>query len=903
MADVVFSSLPRGRCLGSLNSFESGREFTLKLVGKTPGVMWHKLATGSQTLCASTTDSKVAQIRRQSLMKGSRRKKPALGRANPPVGMPTSSHLSRGKLWCFRLLMAIGVPVLILGFLELALRLAGFGYPTGFLLASQRDGRDVLVQNNQFGWRFFGAAMARTPAPICIPRAKGSNTVRIIVFGESAAFGDPDPRFGLPRLLQAMLELRYPGTHFEVVNAGMTAINSNVILPIARDCTAADADIWVIYMGNNEVVGPFGAGTVFGQQTPPLSLIRANLALKATRTGQLIDGLLRKLHQPPAGKSEWGGMEMFLDQQVQADDPRMNIVYDHFARNLSDIISAGKHSGAGIVVSTVAVNLKDSAPFASAHRRGLNEEDKTKWEGFYQSGIAAQTAGNFNAAAGAYHDAAQIDGDFAELQFRAGRCALSLSENDGAQKAFAAARDQDTLRFRCDTQLNGLIRQTVSKQNDQRVVLADAERDFAAESPNGLPGSDLFYEHVHLTFEGNYLLARSIAPKVESLLPGKIAGSVAASQAWPSEADCARRLAWSDWDRQKSLSEMLSRLNNPPFSGQISHDEQVQKIKTSLSQLIPATRPAGVLAAETLCQNAIAGAPDDPLLHAQLAELDELSGNLTGAETNAQRTVELLPNSSEDWSELGLILAKQGKYDNAVTVFRRAFELNSQDVWALQSLAQSLNDLGHPEEAIREYRHALAVKPRFGLAWMGLGQIYEKMGRKTEAEDCYHKALENRINRAPELTTLARLCETHGWYEAAATNYDDAIKLNPLDATLYVEAGQNYSAAGRNGDAAARYAEAIQLAPDSLQAHFLYGMELGKAGKPGDAAVQFREAVRIMPNLPEARLNLGMALENAGNYSEALDQFNKVLELSPTNAMALDHTRALREKVAASRGH
>lgn len=865
--------------------------------------MWHKLATGYLKLCASPTDSKLAQILTLSLMKGSRRKKPALGRANPPVGMPTSSHLSRRKLWCFRLLMAIGVPVVILGLLELVLRLIGFGYPTGFLLASQRDGQDVLVQNNQFGWRFFGAAMARTPAAICFPKAKDPNTVRIMVFGESAAFGDPDPRFGLPRMLEAMLELRYPDTRFEVVNAGMTAINSNVILPIARDCAAANADIWVIYMGNNEVVGPFGAGTVFGQQTPPLALIRANLALKTTRTGQFIDGLLGKLHQPPASKSEWGGMEMFLNQQVQADDPRMSVVYDHFARNLSDIIKAGRRSGVGIVVSTVAVNLRDSAPFASAHKRSLSEADKTKWEGFYESGITAQTAGKFDVASGWYREATQIDGDFAELQFREGRCALALGKTNDAQKAFAAARDLDTLRFRCDTRLNDLIRQTVSMRNDQRIVLADAERAFAEESPDGLPGSDAFYEHVHLTFEGNYLLARSIAPKVESLLPGKISKPAAVNQPWPTEADCARRLAWSDWDRQKGLSEILSRLNNPPFTAQISHDEQVQKIRTSLSGLMAATRPAGVQAAQMLCENAIATAPDDSLVRAQLAALDELSGNLAGALTNVQRAVDLLPSSSEDWSELGVILAKQRKYEEATTAFRRAFQLNSQDVWALQGLAQSLNDLGRPEEAIREYRHALAVKPRFGLAWMGLGQIFEKMGRQAEAEDCYHKALANRINRAPELTTLARLCETHGWYEAAATNYDDAIKLSPLDATLYVAAGQNYSAAGRNGEAAARYAEAVRLSPDSLQAHFLYGLELGKEGKPGDAAVQFREAVRIMPDLPEARLNLGMALENEGNYSEALNQFDKVLEQSPSNAIALDQTRILREKLASTRAN
>src|SRR5258708_11012922 len=201
--------------------------------------------------------------------------------------------------------------------------------------------------------------MARMPEPICLPKAKSSNTIRIIVFGESAALGDPQPRFGLPRMLQAMLELRYPGTHFEVVNAAIVAINSNVILPIARDCTSATADIWVIYMGNNEVVGPFGAGTVFGQQAAPLPLIRFSLALKASRTGQLIDALQSKIHKPPLDKSEWGGMEMFLNLQVSMDDRRMETVYDHFSRNLADIIQTGRKRGAGIVVSTVAVNLKD----------------------------------------------------------------------------------------------------------------------------------------------------------------------------------------------------------------------------------------------------------------------------------------------------------------------------------------------------------------------------------------------------------------------------------------------------------------------------------------------------------------------------------------------------------------
>ncbi len=177
-------------------------------------------------------------------MKSSRKKSAGnRTKSQNPGPISSSSRRNRQKSWCFRLLLAIGVPIVFLCLSELVLRLAGFGHPTGFWLLSQRDGQQVLVQNNQFGWRFFGAAMARMPEPICLPQPKNSSTVRIIVFGESAALGDPQARFGLPRMLQAMLELRYPGTHFEVVNAAIVAINSNVILPIARDCAPPWAPI------------------------------------------------------------------------------------------------------------------------------------------------------------------------------------------------------------------------------------------------------------------------------------------------------------------------------------------------------------------------------------------------------------------------------------------------------------------------------------------------------------------------------------------------------------------------------------------------------------------------------------------------------------------------------------
>src|SRR5581483_6173326 len=111
-----------------------------------------------------------------------------------------------------------------------------------------------------------------------------------------------------------------------------------------------------------------------------------------------------------------------------------------------------------IVLSTVAVNLKDCAPFASMHPLNLSGSRLNDWQRFFEAGEKAREGGDFRQAAIDYDQAAEIDGSFAELRFRRGQCALQLKDLPTAQKEFAAARDLDTLRFRCDSRLENLIR-------------------------------------------------------------------------------------------------------------------------------------------------------------------------------------------------------------------------------------------------------------------------------------------------------------------------------------------------------------------------------------------------------------------------------------------------------------
>jgi len=218
------------------------------------------------------------------------------------------------------------VPALLFGILELSLRIGGYGDATDFFVdGAQIEHAEVWIDNRDFGRWVFPRSLEQMPQPIpmSVPKLKAAGTYRIFVLGESAAMGFPDPSTSFARILEVLLRARYPDTRFEVVNTAMTAINSHVALPIARQCASRQPDLLVVHLGNNEVVGPFGAAGVLGPFSPHLQLIRTNLAVKTTRTGQLVNRLVEGTARGKEGPTTWDGMAMFVNSQMRADDSRL----------------------------------------------------------------------------------------------------------------------------------------------------------------------------------------------------------------------------------------------------------------------------------------------------------------------------------------------------------------------------------------------------------------------------------------------------------------------------------------------------------------------------------------------------------------------------------------------------
>lgn len=834
-----------------------------------------------------------------------------------------SEKRKTGRRWVFPLATAVLVPALLLGALELGLRAAGYGFSPRLFIPIEglsEGAAPAWTTNPHYGWRFFPPAVARNPQVCSLPRQKGEGTVRIFVLGGSAAMGTPMAAFGFGRLLQGMLEDAWPQTRFEVVNAAMTAVNSHVVRDIAGECAARQPDLFLVYLGNNEVVGPWGPGTVFSGFSDHLAVIRASVWLKGTRTGQLAGRLAGRLGGGDPELARWRGMEMFRQRRVAADDPRLPAVYDHLRANLGDILAAGTGAGARVVVSTVATNLVDSPPFASLHRPGLSGDELERWQGDYDRAVTLLTGRpsgreQVEEAAAALERAAEIDDRWAEVHFLLAHAYRALERGGEAEEHFVLARDLDALRFRADSRINQVIREVAGGREEEGVHLIDGEGAVTGSVAGA--GGEVFWEHVHLNVEGTYRLARAFYEEVTRLLAERL-GSAPEP---PSRERLAEQLGLTDRDRWMMASTILRMTSRPPFTDQVGHRERlgqlrrlVRRLKIELYRNLERVREvyrqalerrgddlalrvgfAEFLAergdhAEAAAQweellarvpgvvtwrtrHAFALADQVPAAEGPAETRDEAAREkLAAAAAELEGVVQETPGSAEARVNLGTVREKQGDLEGAEALYREAMELEPGFEPARLNLGALLARRGDLDAAEAVYRRALELDPASAEAHGRLGGVLERRaaaglpGEGAGAAEAADQGL-----------------------EAAAGEYLRALEIDPDLATFRNNLGYVRERQGRRREAAEEYTRAVASDPTYPLPYFNLGDLLLEEGLAADAALAYQAGLELVPGNHQARYNLGMALATLGEEAGAAGQFRLLLGALPDHPGALNN--------------
>jgi tetratricopeptide (TPR) repeat protein len=596
----------------------------------------------------------------------------------------------------FTLFTTIVVPLLFFALLELGLVIAGVGTSFDYFNEIDIDGQPHYQENPAFADQFYPPSLNIGPIESTFAKERSPELIRVFVLGGSAALGFPHKNHGLDRLLTTQLRAALPSRRIEVINTAMTSVNSHVMYAVARSIPEGSADFAVILMGNNEVVGPYGPGTINQNFLANITLIRGLQALKRTRVWQALDGLIQRIKPTDAMQElKWEGMQMFTDHGIPHDDPRMAGVYSHYENNLTDIIEALRNKGVHVLLSSVPVNLRHSAPFLSVRRARLSEEQLNQWREQTRSGASSSDQGNWNDAVTHFQAALEIDPGYADTHFRLATAFENLGQFEKAKIHYERALDLDALRFRADTRINQIIQDIASRVEGDRFSFVDSAAAFERASAPFQPGWNLLLEHVHYDFAGNHILAaeisRSIAGNVTGIddfepLPGP---------------EVASRIGFPNYDTIAEIENLQGMIQQPPFPGQSNYTELAAFLSDKLERLNAAVgSPEDLIRGR---QDVVRSGHADWKLYFELAVLNQRLRNQSAMYYHLNQIFKLYPHNRESYMKIADAMSKDGKWHEVIPYLEQSLYYTRGDE---EKIAETIGWLGTAYLRTGEYEKA-----------------------------------------------------------------------------------------------------------------------------------------------------------------------------------------------------
>jgi len=120
-----------------------------------------------------------------------------------------------------------------------------------------------------------------------------------------------------------------------------------------------------------------------------------------------------------------------------------------------------------------------------------------------------------------------------------------------------------------------------------------------------------------------------------------------------------------------------------------------------------------------------------------------------------------------------------------------------------------------------------------------------------------------------------------GNHEAALADYNEALRLNPDDAFVYLNRGVTYQNTGRSELAIADFTKSISLLPNHQSTFKDRGQAYVKLGQYQLAIADYTEALRLKPDYADAYFNRGVAYDKSGDRQRAIADWDEAVRISP----------------------
>lgn len=309
--------------------------------------------------------------------------------------------------------------------------------------------------------------------------------------------------------------------------------------------------------------------------------------------------------------------------------------------------------------------------------------------------------------------------------------------------------------------------------------------------------------------------------------------------------------------------------------------------------------------------------------HAAL--IADVVGNAAEAEKRFKAAYEGERNTLQVVDAYGRFLAKQGKKEEAIAVYKAFDELaprhpivkaalkaleegkslapfivSAQDGAAelLYGLGVVGNSQGDELTAIIYLQLGLDLKPDHPLALVTLGDVYERLKQYEQANAIFDRVPKDAAIRASADIAIGQNYELLGRGDDAMAHLEKLMKERPDDVEVVMATGNIQRSRKKFAEAAETYGKAIELIGAPQRGHwilfFYRGTSYERAKQWNKAEADLKKALELVPDsLPAGKAQVMNYLayswvDRNENIDEAFKMLTKAVELAPRDGMIID---------------
>lgn len=243
------------------------------------------------------------------------------------------------------------------------------------------------------------------------------------------------------------------------------------------------------------------------------------------------------------------------------------------------------------------------------------------------------------------------------------------------------------------------------------------------------------------------------------------------------------------------------------------------------------------------------------------------------------------------YAALGFTYEQQKDYKKAVEAYRKATDLDHDNLDAIRGLAQNLLNDGQTDAALEQFNLIAADNPEDAQTLIRIAEILRKNGKYKEALDNLTKA-QTLVPDSIEVSyNIALVHAALGQYKEAASGLEDLLKKNERadgdysssdrsNRALFLERlGSIYRDASKTAEAEAAFRKMIPLGDEFALRGYQELIDTYREEKEwGKATAIAREGVAKLPNERGLKLVLASQLADTGQPEDALKTAQSMLK-------------------------